>query len=162
MALGSEFTHGWDTQEDRDTMPLDEQAAIARLVESFPETKSEFAQLRDTWSLAPEELGIYIVFGDLFGPRIFRRLMTEEHEDKDSLRRFFSAMDELYRDGNKLVRGFVLDEICEPLLIHPEWWHERVAPYIGPELVIACQEARIFIEDLFARHQRNLDEGLEH
>jgi hypothetical protein len=28
--------------------------------------------------------------------------------------------------------------------------------------VIACQESRMFIEDLFARHQRSLDEGLDH
>jgi hypothetical protein len=52
--------------------------------------------------------------------------------------------------------------VCEILNDHSAWWRERVDPYIGPEMVIACEESRIFIDDLMTRHQRSLDEGLDH
>jgi hypothetical protein len=124
-----------------ETVAIDEQAAIGCLVAAFPETRAGHEDLRDTWTLAPNDLGIYIVFGDLFSVDIFWRLMTQDHLDADWLSRFFAVLEELCRDGNKLVREFVGDEVCEVLNAHPEWWRERVDAFIGPEMVIECQES---------------------
>jgi hypothetical protein len=140
--------------EGRNTLTINEQDVGALVADAFPAVKDELQRAVVTFGNGGDWVGLYTLFGQIIDPLILQPLMTDDRIDDEGLKRFFDTFEILVREGNANVKTFIKDEVCEELIANPSWWLRRVDDYIGPELVIACQESQISLEETRARYLR--------
>ena len=81
--------------------------------------------------------------------------MIRTELESSRAQRYFDLVELFLREGDARVVEAIEVEVCEQLVCNPEWWPDRVQPFIGPELILACQKTRMHVEEVLRRSRRS-------